>query len=70
MLPEPGFQQSELDQIHADIRKLMAETMRVNAETRKPSRIGKLYPMMLVGSLIGAVGVATGIALSFLLGLH
>ena len=60
----------DLDQIHADIRKLMAETMRVSAEIRQPSLVRKLYPTMLVGGLIGAVGVAIGVALTLMLKLH
>jgi hypothetical protein len=60
----------DLEQIHADIRKLMAETMRVNAELRQPSLVRSLYPMMLTGGLIGVIGVATGVALAFLLKLH
>lgn len=70
MPSEPRFQPMDLEQIHADIRKLMTETMRVSAEIRQPSRIRHLYHTMLVGSLIGTVGVATGVALNFLLKLH
>ena len=67
MPSDPRFQPMDLEQIHADVRKLMAETMRVSAEIRQPSLVRGLYTMMLVGALIGAVGVATGIALSCLL---
>lgn len=70
MPSEPRFQPMDLEKIHADIRKLMAETMRVNAEIRKPSPARKLYPMMLVTGLIGAIGVATGVALTLMLKLH
>jgi len=70
MPPEPRFQLMELDQIHADIRKLMAETMRVSAEASKPSRETKLYAVFLMGGLVGAVGVAAGVALTFLLQVH
>jgi hypothetical protein len=60
----------DLEQIHADIRKLMAETMRVSDEIRQPSLVRGLYPMMLTGGLIGVIGVATGVALAFLLKLY
>jgi hypothetical protein len=70
MPSEPRFQPMELDQIHADIRKLMAETMRVSAEIRRPSPARRLYPIVLTGGLIGVVGVATGIALTLLLQLN
>jgi hypothetical protein len=67
MPSEPRPQPFDLDQIHADIRKLMAETMRVSAEIRQPSLVRKLYPTMLVGGLIGVIGVAIGVGLAFLL---
>lgn len=70
MLSEPRFQPTELEQIHADIRKLMAETMRVSAEIRKSSRESNLYLMILLTGLIGAVEVSTGVALTLLLPIH
>jgi hypothetical protein len=70
MLSEPRFQPTELEQIHADIRKLMAETMRVSAEIRKSSRESNLYLMIVLTGLIGAVGVSTGVALTLLLPIH
>lgn len=70
MPSEPRFQPIELEQIHANIGKLMAETMRLSEEASKPSLEPKLYLMMLVGSLFGAAIVAAGVALSLLLKLN
>lgn len=70
MQSEPKFEPIELEQIHANIGKLMAETAKLNAEAGKFARERKLYPMMVVAGLIGAVGTATGVALTFLLKFH
>lgn len=70
MRSESTFQPMELEQIHADISKLMAETMRINAEIRNPSRVRCLFHTVLVGSLLGTVGVTTGVVLAFLFKLH
>lgn len=70
MPSEPRPQPFDLDQIHADIRKLMAETMRLSAEASKPPREAKLYAIFLMGGLLGALGVAAGVALTFVLKLH
>lgn len=70
MEAQPKFEPIELEQIHANIGKLMAETAKLNAEAGKFSRERKLYPAMVVAGLIGAVGTATGVALTVLLKFH
>jgi hypothetical protein len=67
MPSEPRFQPMELDQIHADIRKLMAETMRVSAEASKPSEKSGQCLMMALAVFSGAAGAAVGVAVALLL---
>lgn len=70
MPSEPRFPPIELEQIHANIGKLMAETAKLNAEASKFALERKQFPMMVVAGLIGAMGAATGVGLTFLLKFH
>lgn len=65
MQAQPKFEPIELEQIHANIGKLMAETARLNAEAGKFSREKNMYLMMVIAGLIGATGTAAGIVLTF-----
>jgi hypothetical protein len=65
MQAQPKFEPIELEQIHANIGKLMAETATLNAEAGKFSREKKMYLMMVIAGLIGATGTAAGVALTF-----
>lgn len=65
MQAQPKFEPIEIEQIHANIGKLMAETAKLNAEAGKMAREKKLYPMMVVAGIIGALGTASGVALTF-----
>jgi len=70
MPAELRFSPTELEQIHANINVLMAETIRLSEEASKPSPEPKLYLMMLLGSLLGAASVAAVVALPSLLRLN
>jgi hypothetical protein len=70
MPSEPRFQPTELDQIHADIRKLMAETMRLSTEVSKPPSQSKQLLMMVVVGLSSAIGGAIGATLTLLFKFH
>jgi len=67
MPPEQSFQ---LEQIHADISELRAETMRLNAEAIKPVSILELCLVVVVASLLTSAGIVLGLALSVVLQLH
>lgn len=67
MQSPPKFEPVELEQIHANIGKLMAETAKLNAEAGKLARERTLYPMMVLAGFIGAIGATTGAALTILL---
>lgn len=62
---QSGFEQSELQQIHADIKRLRAETMRLHAESTKPVSDREIYRTVLVASLLTSAGIALGVVLSF-----
>lgn len=61
----PKFDQIQLEQIHANIGKLMAETAKLNAEAGIFSSEKKIYLLMIVAGLIGAISTAAGVALTF-----
>lgn len=67
MISDPRFQPMDLEQIHADIRKLMAETMRVSAQVSKPSRKSEQFMMIIVVAFSSTVGAATGVLLAVFL---
>lgn len=67
MQAQPKFEPIEIEQIHANIGKLMAETAKLNAEAGKMARERTLYPMMVVAGIIGALGTAAGVTLTYLL---
>lgn len=67
MQAQPKFEPIEMEQIHANIGKLMAETAKLNAEAGKMARERTLYPMMVIAGIIGALGTAAGVALTYLL---
>lgn len=67
MQAQPKFEPIEIEQIHANIGKLMAETAKLNAEAGKMAREKTLYPMMVVAGIIGAFGTAAGVALTYYL---
>ncbi|WP_214067530.1 hypothetical protein [Photorhabdus hainanensis] len=50
---------SELEKIHAEIAKLMAETTKINREAT-------WYPIVVASSLIGAVATITTLLLKFI----
>lgn len=67
MEAQPKFEPIEIEQIHANIGKLMAETAKLNAEAGKMAREKTLYPMMVIAGIIGALGTAAGVTLTYLL---
>ncbi|OCA52652.1 hypothetical protein [Photorhabdus namnaonensis] len=50
---------AELEKIHAEIAKLMAETTKINREAA-------WYPIIVASSLIGAVATITTLLLKFI----
>ncbi|MFY1663738.1 hypothetical protein [Pseudomonas sp. Pseu.R1] len=64
---QSGFEQSELRQIHADIKRLRAETMRLHAASTKPVSDREIYRAVLVASILTSAGIALGVGLSFVL---
>jgi hypothetical protein len=70
MPSESRFQPMELDKIHEDIRKLMAETMRLNEEASRGSAAGEQFLMMALASLSGLAGAATCVSLAILIKFH
>ncbi|KQQ63611.1 hypothetical protein ASF66_04510 [Pseudomonas sp. Leaf129] len=70
MPSEPKLQPVESDQIHPNIRKLMAETMSQNADASKPFGEGKLLLIIVVIGISSAGGAVLGVLLAFSLKLH
>lgn len=54
MAPDP-MKAAELEQIHANIGKLMAETMKLNAEGLKMRRESAWYPFVAGAGLVVAL---------------
>lgn len=69
-MSDSKFEPLELEQMHANIGKLMAETAKLNAEAGKLQRERSLYPAVIFASLLGALGAAIGAALTVWLKLH
>lgn len=67
---ESKFEPAELEQIHANIAKLMAETMKLQAEAGKMNRERFLYPVLIGSSVFGVLATLAGVAASFYLKLH
>lgn len=67
MPAELRFSPIEIEQIHANINELMAETMRLHAEAIKPVSIRKHYRVVVAASVLTSVGIALGLALSVVL---
>ncbi|MGF6709623.1 hypothetical protein QFZ41_000587 [Luteibacter sp. W1I16] len=60
-------QAAELEQIHANITKTMAETMKLGAETAKIQAEQRYYPMVALGAIIvSALGAGAVVVAKFL----
>jgi hypothetical protein len=70
MPSEPKPQPIESDQIHSNIRKLMAETISLSTDASKPFPKGLLFLMMVVIGISSTGGAVLGVLLAFFLKLH
>ncbi len=60
------MRQAELEKIHVEIVKLMAEQRKLNAEAGKMTRKTFWYPVAVATGLIGAVATVTTVLIKFL----
>ncbi|MGE8147660.1 hypothetical protein ACQKP7_21090 [Pseudomonas frederiksbergensis] len=60
------MEQSELEKIHVEIVKLMAEQRKLNAEAGKMTRETFWYPVAVATGLIGSVATITTVLIKFL----
>ncbi len=61
MSDSSSMQEEDRDLVRAQINKMMAETMKIGAETTKILQEQRYYPMIAVGSIV-ASAVTVGIA--------
>lgn len=61
-----SMQQAELEKIHVEIVKLMAEQRKLNAEAGKMTRETFWYPVAVATGPIGAVATVTTVLIKFL----
>jgi hypothetical protein len=60
MVRPAALNNADLELIHANISKTMAETMKLGAETAKIQAEQKYYPMVALGAIVvGALGAGT-----------
>jgi aspartate-semialdehyde dehydrogenase len=61
MSDSPSMKEEDLELIRAQINKMMAETMKIGAETTKILQEQRYYPMIALGSIVvSAVSVGVG----------
>lgn len=60
----PRMTSAELERIHAETSKLIAEMYKLNAETRK---MGIWYPFAVVTGMVSAVATITTLAIKLLI---
>ncbi|MDR9750511.1 hypothetical protein RG836_03565 [Pseudomonas sp. SZMC_28357] len=61
------MQQSELEKVHVEIAKLIAEQRKLNAETGKMTRETFWYPVGIALGFIGTVSTVTAVLMKLLL---
>lgn len=64
-MQEFNMQQAELEKIHVEIVKLMAETRKYNAEAGKMTRETFWYPLAMATGLVGTVATVTALVIKF-----
>jgi hypothetical protein len=61
MSDSPSMKEEDRELIRAQLTKMMAETMKIGAETTKILQEQRYYPMIAVGSIVvSAVSVGIG----------
>lgn len=60
------MEQAELEKIHVEIVKLIAEQRKLNAEAGKMTRETFWYPVAVATGLIGTVASVTALLIKFL----
>jgi len=60
------MEQAELEKIHVEIVKLMAEQRKLNAEAGKMTREAFWYPVAVATGLIGTVATITALLIKLL----
>ncbi|ROM96893.1 hypothetical protein [Pseudomonas brassicacearum] len=60
------LQQAELEKVHVEIVKLMAEQRKLNAEAGKMTRETFWYPVAVATGLIGTVAAVTAVLIKLL----
>jgi hypothetical protein len=60
------MEQAELEKIHVEIVKLMAEQRKLNAEAGKMTRETFWYPVAVATGLIGTVAIVTTVLIKLL----
>lgn len=63
---ELTMEQAELEKIHVEIVKLIAEQRKLNAEAGKMTRETFWYPVAVATGLIGAVATVTAVLVKLL----
>jgi len=61
------MQQSELEKVHVEIAKLIAEQRKLNAEAGKMTRETFWYPVGIALGFIGTVSTVTAVLMKLLL---
>lgn len=64
-MQEFGMSGAELENVHVEIAKLMAETKKLNAEAGKMTRETFWYPVAVATGLIGTVATVTTLLIKF-----
>lgn len=59
------MEQAELEKVHVEIVKLMAEQRKLNAEAEKMTRETFWYPVAVATGLIGSVATVTAVLIKF-----
>jgi hypothetical protein len=65
-MQEFTMEQAELEKVHVEIVKLMAEQRKLNAEAGKMTRETFWYPVAVAAGLIGTVATVTAVLIKLL----
>lgn len=66
VMQEFTMEQAELEKVHVEIVKLMAEQRKLNAEAGKMTRETFWYPVAVAAGLIGTVATVTAVLIKLL----
>lgn len=66
VMQEFTMKQAELERVHVEIVKLMAEQRKLNAEAGKMTRETFWYPVAVATGLIGTVATVTAVLIKLL----